>query len=261
MTEQQRQTSDSEAWEAWKDRGDQEAKKILTLRYLHLVDYVVNRLAVGLPGNVSRDDLTSYGSLGLMDALDKFDLKRGLQFETYASWRIRGSIIDGLRQNDWVPRSVREKARKIEDAYQVLEQSLLRSATDREVSEYLQMSEKEYMQMLQDISVTTICSLQDPIKDEDAETRIQLMVDPHAENPDRTADQVFLREALTQAIEHLTKKERIVISLLYFEDLSLTEISEVMSLTPSRISQLHSKAILRMRGCLTRLKNELMQDQ
>ncbi|MBO9610801.1 MAG: FliA/WhiG family RNA polymerase sigma factor, partial [Paenibacillaceae bacterium] len=205
-------------------------------------------------------DLSSFGIMGLIDAIDKFDYKRGLQFETYASWRIRGAIIDGLRQGDWVPRSVREKAKKIEDAYQKLEQHYLRSVTDSEISSYLQISENEFQQMLQDIAVTSICSIDDPIREEDSETRLSLLIDEKAKNPEYKVNEFFLKESLAKAIERLTEKERTVVSLFYYDDLSLSEIAEVMSLSPSRISQLHSKAILRLRGSLGRFKSQLFHE-
>lgn len=246
-------------WQAWKEHGDLEAKKALIENYLPLVDYVTNRMAIGLPKNVIKDDLASNGVMGLIDAIEKFDYLRGLQFETYASWRIRGSIIDGLRQGDWVPRSVREKAKRVEDAYQHLEQQFMRSVTDAEVSAYLQVSEKEFMTMLQDISVATICSLEDPIREEESETRLSLLVDDKAKNPDYKVNEFYLKESLVKGIERLTEKEKTVVSLFYYEELSLSEIAEVMSLSPSRISQLHSKAILRLRGALAKHKDQLMQ--
>ncbi|WP_248926348.1 FliA/WhiG family RNA polymerase sigma factor [Paenibacillus hamazuiensis] len=249
-----------DVWRQWKEHGLLEAKQALIENYLPLVDYVSGRLAIGLPKNVSRDDLTSYGIMGLIDAIEKFDYERGLQFETYASWRIRGAIIDGLRQGDWVPRSVREKAKKIEDAYQKLEQQYLRSVTDAEISAYLQVSENEFQQMVQDIAVTTICSIDDPIKDEESETRLSLLVDEKAKNPEYKVNEFFLKETLAKAIDRLTEKERTVVSLFYYEELSLSEIAEVMNLSPSRISQLHSKAILRLRGSLGRMKVQLFQD-
>src|SRR5690606_37224723 len=156
-------------WQAWREQGDIDAKKSLIENYLPLVEFVTNRMAIGLPKNVMKDDLASHGVMGLIDAIEKFDYKRGLQFETYASWRIRGSIIDGLRQGDWVPRSVREKAKRVEDAYQVLEQQYMRSVTDAEVSQYLHISEKEFTTMLKDIAVASICSLEDPIREEESE--------------------------------------------------------------------------------------------
>ncbi len=246
-------------WRNWKATGDPEAKRRLIEHYVNLVDYVTSRLAIGLPRNVSKDDLASYGIMGLIDALEKFDLDRGLQFETYASWRIRGSIIDGLRQADWVPRSVREKARKIEEAYQRLEQQHLRSVSDGEVSAYLQVSEQEFQQMLQEVSVASIVSLEDPIREEESETRMTLLVDERAKNPEDSVREMYLKDSLAKAIDRLTEKERTVVSLFYYEELSLSEIAEVMSLSPSRISQLHSKAILRLRGHLGRAKEQLMQ--
>jgi RNA polymerase sigma factor for flagellar operon FliA len=260
IEQKQSHLSNLEMWKQWKEQGLTEAKKSLIEYYLPLVDFVSNRLAIGLPKNVSKDDLVSFGIMGLFDAVEKFDYQRGLQFETYASWRIRGAIIDGLRQGDWVPRSVREKAKKIEDAYQKLEQQLLRSATDKEISSYLQVSENEFNQMVQDIAVTTICSIDDPIREDDAETRLSLLIDEKAKNPEYKVNEHFLQETLAKAIERLTEKERTVVSLFYYEDLSLSEIAEVMSLSPSRISQLHSKAILRLRGALGRLKIQLFHD-
>lgn len=246
-------------WQSWKEESDMEAKKKLIEQYLPLVDYVTNRMLIGLPKNVSKDDLFSNGVMGLIDAIDKFDYKRGLQFETYASWRIRGAIIDSLRQGDWVPRSVREKAKRIEEAYQHLEQRYLRSVSDAEMCEYLRITPKEFTGMLQDIAVTTVCSLEDPIREEDAETRLSMLVDDKAKNPDYKVHEFFLKESLVKGIERLTEKERTVVSLFYYEELSLSEIAEVMSLSPSRISQLHSKAILRLRAALAKQKDQLMQ--
>ncbi|MCM3625924.1 FliA/WhiG family RNA polymerase sigma factor [Paenibacillus glycanilyticus] len=252
-------TANLDLWRAWKEEGDLEAKKRLIEQFLPLVDYVTNRMAIGLPKNVLKDDLASNGVMGLIDAIEKFDYCRGLQFETYASWRIRGSIIDGLRQGDWVPRSVREKAKRIEEAYQSLEQKYLRSVTDAEISDYLNVSEKEFTTMLHEIAITTVCSLEDPIREEESETRLSLLIDDRAKNPDHKAHEFFLKDSLISGIEKLTEKERTVISLFYYEELSLSEIAEVMSLSPSRISQLHSKAILRLRGALAKHKDQLLQ--
>ncbi|MFC4775369.1 FliA/WhiG family RNA polymerase sigma factor [Paenibacillus sp. GCM10023252] len=246
-------------WRAWKEKKDIDAKKDLIEQYLPLVDYATSRVAIGLPKNVSKDDLYSNGVMGLIDAIDKFDYERGLQFETYASWRIRGSILDGLRSGDWVPRSVREKAKKIEEAYGQLEQRHLRSVSDAEISKHLGISEKEFTTMLQEISITTVCSLEDPIREEESETRLTLLIDEKAKNPDHKVHEFYLKESLVKGIEKLTEKERIVVSLFYYDELSLSEIAEVMSLSPSRISQLHSKAILRLRGALAKQKEALMQ--
>ncbi|GFR37704.1 RNA polymerase sigma-D factor [Insulibacter thermoxylanivorax] len=247
-------------WKEWKEHGSLEAKNQLIESYLPLVEYVSSRMSIGLPSSISKDDLISYGIMGLIDAIDKFDLDRGLQFETYASWRIRGAIQDALRQGDWVPRSVREKAKRIEEAYGVLEQQYLRSVTDEEVCEYLGITLKEFQQMLHDVSVTTVFSLEDPIKEEDSETRIATVIDDKAPNPESALHRQYLHEMLSQAIDRLTEKERTVVSLFYFEELSLSEIAEVMSLSPSRISQLHSKALLRLKGVLANSKHQLFSE-
>jgi len=248
-----------ELWRAWREYGDINAKKDLIEKYLLLVDYVTNRMSIGLPKNVSKEDLASHGVMGLIDAIEKFDYLRGLQFETYASWRIRGAIIDGLRQGDWVPRSVREKAKKVDEAYQVLEQRYMRSVTDAEVCEYLELTEKDFANIVQDISLSTVFSLEEPLREEESETRMSLLIDQSAKKPETTVDDVFLKASLEKGIERLTEKERTVISLFYYEDLSLSEIAEVMQLSPSRISQLHSKAIQRLRGVLEQHKAELFR--
>ncbi|WP_058303955.1 FliA/WhiG family RNA polymerase sigma factor [Gorillibacterium timonense] len=247
-------------WKRWKEEGDENAKKELIESYLSLVDYAAGRLAIGLPKSVAKEDLISTGILGLIDAIEKFDYERGLQFETYASWRIRGAMIDGLRQNDWVPRSVREKAKKIEDAYQKLEQQYMRSVSDLEMSEFLGVNESDFRQMLQEVAVSTISSIDEPVKDDEYESRLAYLVDEKARNPDYRVNEFFQKETLAKAIDRLTEKERTVVSLFYYEELSLSEIAEVMSLSPSRISQLHSKAILRLRGSLNRLKGQLLSD-
>jgi RNA polymerase sigma factor FliA len=252
--------SHQELWLSWKEAGDPDARKSLIEHYLPLVEYVSSRMAATLPKNVTKDDLASHGVMGLIDAIQKFDYRRGLQFETYASWRIRGAIIDGLRQGDWVPRSVREKAKKMEDAYGVLEQQHLRSATDEEVCAYLNITEKEFQHMLQEVAVAAVCSLEDPIREEESETRLSLLIDDKALNPESKVHETYLKDTLTLGIGRLTEKERMVVSLFYYEDLSLSEIAEVMSLSPSRISQLHSKAILRLRGALAKQKDHLLQN-
>jgi RNA polymerase sigma factor for flagellar operon FliA len=260
MIQQKSHLSNMDVWRQWKESGLIEAKQSLIETYLPLVEYVSTRLSIGLPRNIAKDDLASCGVMGLIDAIEKFDYLRGLQFETYASWRIRGAIIDGLRQGDWVPRSVREKSKKIEEAYQKLEQQYLRSVSDEEISSYLEVSESEFRQMVHEIAITTVCSVDDPIRDEDSDTRLSLLIDEKAKNPEYKVNEFYLKETLAKAIERLTEKERTVVSLFYFDELSLSEIAEVMSLSPSRISQLHSKAILRLRGSLGRFQEQLFHD-
>ncbi len=247
-------------WISWKEEGNKQAENELIEQFLPLVNKVANRLAIGLPNNVDKDDLISYGRFGLLDALNKFDHTRGLQFETYAMWRIRGAMIDGLRETDWIPRTVRDKAKKIEEAYSVLEQRLLRTPTDQEVCEYLGISEKELQQVIYDTSLASMVSIDEAVGEEDEQKteRHSYIIDEITPRPEKVAEASSLKEVLTQAIDKLPEKERLVISLFYFEELTLSEIAEVMSLSPSRISQLHSKAVFRLRSSLNRWKSQLM---
>jgi RNA polymerase sigma factor for flagellar operon FliA len=246
-----------DTWKQWRENGLIEAREELIKAYTPLVRYVSGRLLIGLPRHLSHDDLVGYGIIGLIDAIEKFDYHRGLQFETYASWRIKGSILDAIRKGDWVPRSVREKAKKIENAYLALEQEHLRSIADEEVCVYLGVSLTEYYKMLQETAITTLLSLDEPLGEDEHETRLSVLVDPNGRLPEDKVDSEFLKETLAKAIDRLTPKERTVVSLFYYEELSLSEVAEVMELSPSRISQLHSKAILRLRGALGRMKKQL----
>jgi RNA polymerase sigma factor for flagellar operon FliA len=244
----------------WKQEGSREAEEELIARFLPLVNKVANRLAIGLPNTVDKDDLISYGRLGLLDALAKFDHTRGLQFETYAMWRIRGAMIDGLRENDWIPRTVRDKAKKIEEAYARLEQQMLRTPTEQEICEYLGMTEKELQQVYYDTSLAAMVSIDEAVGDEDEQktARHSYIVDELTPRPERVAETSSLKEVLINTIDKLPEKERLVVSLFYFEELTLSEIAEVMNLSPSRISQLHSKAIFRLRSSLQRWKSQLL---
>ncbi|WP_126426421.1 FliA/WhiG family RNA polymerase sigma factor [Brevibacillus marinus] len=253
-------TKEFDKWVAWKEEGNRQAETELIEQFIPLVYKVVNRLAIGLPNIVDKDDLISYGRFGLLDAINKFDHTRGLKFETYAMWRIRGAIIDGLRENDWIPRTIRDKAKKIEEAYTVLEQKLLRSPTDREVSEYLGISEQELRQVIYDTSLASMVSIDETVGEDDEQktARHSYIIDELTQRPESAAEAKSLKEVLTRTIDKLPEKERIVVSLFYFEELSLSEIAEVMKLSPSRISQLHSKAIFRLRSALTRWKSQLL---
>lgn len=252
------QTQVQALWIKWKHDGDASAQRQLIEHYIPLVDYVTTHISLSLPRNVSKEDIFSYGIMGLYDAVGKYDLSRGLRFETYASWRIRGSIIDGLRQLDWVPRSVREKVRKIEEAYQQLEQKYMRTATVPELCAHLDMAESEFHALLFDISYVNPISLEEPMRPEEQETRMSHLVDEAAPLPENTVKELFMKECLAQAIQRLTPRERTVVSLLYYNELSLSEIAHVMNLSASRISQLHSKAMLRLRHHLDMLKEQLM---
>lgn len=254
MSNKKWSADDLENWRKWQEQRDPEAGNALVAKYVNLVDFVVRRLSISLPHTVNKDDLYSYGFNGLLDALNKFEISRGLQFETYASWRIKGAIIDGLRQLDWVPRTVRDKARKIEEAYAFLEQVNLRSVSDKEVSHFLGISEEEVNQTIMDTSLSTLISIDEPIYDEeDNQTgRFNTIMNPRAESPEVHIHQEFVKNVLTDAVDRLPDKEKIVVSLVYFEEMNLTEIAEILGLSTSRISQLHSKAMTRLKAALVK---------
>ena len=185
--------------------------------------------------------------------MNKFEYERGLQFETYAIWRIRGAMIDGLRQEDWLSRSLREKAKKIEDAYHQLEQQYLRSVTDQELCDYLGITVDELNKLLSETAFANMLSMDDPVMDEDGESsRHTFIAGRKEEEPQDILDQKQTKLMLAEAIDRLPEKERLVVNLFYYEELTLTEIARIMNLSPSRISQLHSKAVYRMRAALKR---------
>ncbi|MGD9677141.1 MAG: FliA/WhiG family RNA polymerase sigma factor [Vulcanibacillus sp.] len=247
----------NELWRTWNEENSENSYQQLVDRYIGLVDQVVKRMLQGMSNQVTYDELKSSGMIGFIDALNKFDYKRGLQFETYATLRIRGSILDGLRENDWIPRSIRDKSKKFEKAYHYLEQLHLRSVTDCEVMNYLEMDEKEFYQSLQETSFMNYLSLDESIDDEQEITRTSFLAD-NRNAIDDIINRDHDREILANAINRLPIKEKNVVALYYYEELNLTEISEIMGLSTSRISQLHTKAIYRLRGSLGRQKKNFL---
>jgi RNA polymerase sigma factor for flagellar operon FliA len=242
-----------EYWRRWKENGDKAAfEKLMTL-YADLVPIIVKKYFYRYQNHPEFDDLISEGYLGLHDAMKKFDYTRGLQFETYASHRIRGAIIDYIRKIDPLPRVLREKARMIEKAYRELEQSLLRSVTDEEIAEHLGIPVGEFHQILLDTSFVAYFSLDESVDgDTDKEVRSDYIGEPN-----EAIDDLLLQQALEKAIERLPEREKVVISLLYLEDISLTEVARIMKLSPSRISQLHAKALYRLRNALNQQRESL----
>jgi RNA polymerase sigma factor for flagellar operon FliA len=212
----------------------------------------------GLPSHIEESDLISYGLLGLIGALERFDPDREIKFETYAISRIKGSIIDELRSLDWVPRSVRSKAREIEKCCAVLENRLQRAPTDQEIADELHISVPEFQQSLTQIANTSIVALDElwsiSGSDGDQASLIDTLEDPKAKDPSRALDLSEMKARLAAAIDALPKREKIVIALYYYENLTLREIGEVLGVTESRVSQLHTKAILRLKG---RLRDEI----
>ena len=233
-------------WRRFKDTGDPEARDQLVLRFAPLVKYVVGRLRSGLPANVDSNDLTSDGVLGLLDAVTKFDPDRGLQFQTYAVARIRGAIVDGLRSTDWVPRSVREKIRDINAAQATLERRLGRGPEDREVAEEMGISVAELQHLYAETSYTNLLSLEAATTGEDDAVRVDLDL-PDAED---------LPEGFLRAVRELPERDQIVIALYYWDRLTLAEIGQVLGVTESRVSQLHSRATLTLRRKLAEQRHD-----
>ena len=242
-------------------RAHPESKSLrdrLILTYAPLVKYVAGRLGSGLPAHVDDDDLVSYGVLGLMGAIERYDPDRDVKFETYAIARIKGSIIDELRAMDWVPRSVRARARDIERAIADLERRLHRAPTDAEIAEKLGLTETELEDSLTDISRSSIAALDELWSVNtsggggggDQVALIDTIEDSDAPDPQGSLSQAEVREAVGEAIARLPEREKLVITLYYYEELTLREIGEVLGVTESRVSQLHTKAILRLKGRL-----------
>jgi len=242
-------------WSNYKRTGDRELRDRLILNYAPLVKYVAGRLGSGLPAHVEDDDLVSYGLLGLIGAIERFDPDRDIKFETYAIARIKGAIIDELRSMDWVPRSVRARARDIERAIAELERKLMRAPNDDEIASKLGVSEEEFQDSLLEISRSSIAALDElwagPAGTGDTVSLIDTIEDPQAPEPQQAMAQTELREALSESIARLPEREKLVVTLYYYEELTLREIGEVLGVTESRVSQLHTKAILRLKARLS----------
>lgn len=244
-----------ELWKQYQKTRDPAVRESLILEYSHLIKYIAGRLNIYFGSNVEYDDLVSFGVFGLIDAIDKFDLSKGVKFETYASLRIRGAIIDSIREMDWVPRSVRQKNKELEKAYWDVENELGHSATDKDIADKLNISIDEFYKLLNEVNLTSMISLEEFI-----EQNYEVDMCAAAANkyrPEREAEMNELKEILSKSIDRLPEKERMVVTLYYFEELTLKEISAIMKVSESRISQLHTKAIMRLRGKLARQKSLL----
>lgn len=252
-------TDMSTVWTQYKEQDRSEARDELIVHYAHLVKYVAHRLAMNLSSVVELDELVSYGIEGLMDAIEKFDHTRNIKFETYAITRIRGAMIDGLRAMDWAPVSLRQKSKELERTYAILESRLGRAASDDEVAAELGISVQELSTLLKDVASTTIISLDEFLPGEDGEEKkhriVELLEDENAVDALAMVEIQEVKELLALTIARLPEKEKIVIYLYYYEGLTLKEIGATLSLSESRISQLHTKAILRLRGSLSKKKH------
>jgi RNA polymerase sigma factor for flagellar operon FliA len=222
--------------------------------YAPLVKYVIDRFMLVLPKNVDKDDLLSAAVMGLLDAIEDYNPKRGVKFESYALPRIRGAVLDQLRAMDWVPRSLRRKARMVEQALGQLETSLGRAPSDEEVAAYLEVDLETYRGMLMDVNVISFVSLDEPLVqgNDQGGTLQDILEDPYGSNPELELEEEDLREQLARAIEQLPERKRLVIALYYYEELTLKEIGQVMGITESRVCQIHAEAILFLRSKLNR---------
>ena len=248
-------------WEEYRKTKSQALRDAFIRQYMPLVKYVAGKVSVGMPGSVAFEALVGFGQFGLLDAIEKYDPSKNVKFKTYAVTRIRGAIFDELRQIDWVPRSVRQKSREIEDAINTLESRLGRTASDAEIAESLGVSEDDYHRIIMKVSGTSVLSLNDVWHngDDAANTSIGDSIEsPSSMNPDAIVEREEIKKVIVQAINELPEKEKMVIVLYYHEDLTFKEIGQVLNVSESRISQLHTKANLRMRAKLTNLRKGIM---
>jgi RNA polymerase sigma factor for flagellar operon FliA len=241
-------------WRRYKGSGDVHARERLVVAYSPLVKYVAGRMASGLPAHVEEADLISYGLVGLINAIERFEVEREIKFETYAITRIKGSIIDELRSLDWVPRSVRTKAREIERMNAKLEHQLHRAPTDQEMAQGLEVSVEEFQESLVRISNSSVVALDElwTVSDSsgDQVSLHDTIEDPQADEPAHEMDTTEMKDRLADAIARLPEREKLVVALYYYENLTLREIGEVLGVTESRVSQLHTKAVLRLKSRL-----------
>lgn len=243
-------------WRKYKKTKDPKLREQIVEKYLYLVKYVAGRTAINLPSNIDLGDLVSYGILGLFDAIEKYDVEQGNKFETYAVSRIRGSIMDELRKLDWAPRLLRKKAREVEKKYKELEEELGRVATDDELAQALNVSVKELNDIYSELSCTTFLSLDEVWENQNgnkAVSRMQSIEDTGTENQIDILHKEETKEIIAKALKELPEKEALVMVLYYYENLTLREIGQVLNVTESRVCQIHTKVILRLRGILKRM--------
>ena len=248
------------AWQEYKDSAASWARDQLILNYSPLVKYVAGRVAVGLPANIEQADLISYGIFGLIDAIDKYELDRGIKFETYAISRIRGAIIDELRAIDWVPRSVRFKAREVEKAYTNLENRLKRPPSDAEIAGEMGVTPTELARIYTQLSTVSLVAL-DELMSVDGErgdklSLVETLEDTKTAGPVDTLEFEEMKQILADAVNRLPEREKIVITLYYYEGLTLAEIGQVLGVTESRVCQIHTKAVLQLRSRLAASERE-----
>ena len=236
----------NEIWNQYVKTHNAQLKDMLTEHYVHLVKLVAGRLGIYLNQYIDIDDLVGYGVLGLIDAIDKFDPSKNVKFETYASLRIRGAILDAIRKLDWIPRTLRKKQKDIDKVYVELESKLGRTPVDKEVADALDMSLDEYNVLLKEVNVSTLISIDENLY------QFECVKDNNAQIPERCVEENEMKDTLAKLIDELPEREKKVIFLYYYEELTLKEISRVLEVSESRISQLHTKAVSRLRANMSK---------
>ena len=255
------QKTEEELWQEYRKTRDPKIREAFIKQYAPLVKYVAGRVAVGMPNNVEFDDLVGFGVFGLIDAIEKYDTEKNVKFKTYAVTRIRGAIFDELRLIDWVPRSVRQKTREVETTISSLEAQLGRTASDQEIASAMGLDESEYMKVIQKISGTSIISLNDLWYSGDENDKVSIgdsIESPSSMNPDVMVVNDEIRRVIVDAINELPEKEKKILVLYYYEDLTLKDIGRVLQVTESRVSQLHTKAVLHLRSKLTNIRKGIV---
>lgn len=249
---------EKQLWKNWLETKDNHAANELVQHYMYLVSFHVERIAVNLPNYVSRDDLDSFALMGLFDALKKFEPDRELKFDTYASFRIRGSIIDGLRKEDWLPRLLREKSKQIEQVSQELIQTLQRMPNSSEIAEHMGITKEEVETVVSDSLFSNVLSIDNQVNNDEDGTSEGIGYDIPDEANVSSEDHILnmeLKDELIEGIKVLNDNERNVISLFYQDELTMTEIGDILELTTSRISQIHKNAIFKLRKTLEKIQS------
>ncbi len=244
-------------WQLYRKTGRHELMEVIVEKYLHIVHYLANKLSIFSSGTLDREDLYSAGVIGLIEAMQKFDPERGFEFQTFATIRVRGAIIDEIRRTDWVPRSVRKKSKRIDAAIHALFNSLGRMPTDEEIAEELDMTIEEYYQITDNLGPLFLASL-DAVVPTDGEGNAMHIADVIEDPSESSAEEKYLqqnlRKRISDAISELPDKEKLVVALYYYEELTLKEIGMVLDVTESRVSQMHSSALMKLRSVLKNVK-------
>ena len=246
-------------WETYRKSPTPEMREQIILEYAPLVKVVAGRLSMYLGYNVEYEDLVSYGIFGLIDAIDKFDMQKDVKFETYASLRIRGAILDQIRKMDWIPRTVRQKQKKIDEAIRNIEMRTGKNATDEQVAGELGLEQEELTEWQSRLKITNVISLNEFLE-QGQEPVMDARGNSHFSQPEDVVSESELKQVLEEALEVLTEKEKKVMLLYYYEDLTLKEISKVLEVSESRVSQLHTKALLKMRAKMGKYMDILVNE-